>query len=104
MNGLIAFIALAVLGGAYFTSLPCRMAHRKVQWRWAAAGTATSGVLTTALIWLGVSLVHGEIGNGPSDCEIVSWGSVFASGLAFVPALLTVRYYDRKSSHDAGTV
>lgn len=93
---LIMLLALASSGGVYLTGLICRLARRRVGWHWALVGTIASGLFVALFFWLGCLLQHGELGKGVTEGQIAIFIFVWASGFAFVPAVVTVWYYRRK--------
>jgi len=94
---LLAFLALAVLGGAYLTALLCRGARNRVGWHRALIGAIASGLVCAVFVWFGLLLPHGDIGKGATVWGLVLWAFMWACGFAFVPAVLAVWYYRRRS-------
>ena len=92
----LAFLALAVSGGAYLTAWLCRRAHKRVDWHRALVGAFVSGLGTAILVWFGYLLPFADIGQGESVLRLVLLAFVWACGFAFVPAVLTVCYYRRR--------
>jgi hypothetical protein len=94
MNAVLIFAALvasAAVGGVYFTALLCRTIRPR--WYWAVVGTVGSGLLVAALWWLGLSLGHGDLGNGLNPRGAACMVLVLACGCALVPATMTFLHY-----------
>ena len=93
MDGLILIVlfALPATAGWYITNLLCRSAG--VRWCWVIVGTAGSGLLTAALVWLGLSLGHGDLGKGARPRDAALLMLVIACGCALIPALMTFLHY-----------
>lgn len=92
----LAFLALAVSGGAYLTAWLCRSAHKRVDWHRALVGTFVAGLVTAILVWFGYLLPLADIGHGESVLRLVLLAFMWACGFAFVPAVLTVWSYRRR--------
>ena len=97
----LAFLALAVSGGACLTAWHCRRAPKGVDWHRTLAGTFVAGLVTAIFVWFGYLLPLAELGPGESVLRLVLLAFMWACGFAFVPAVLTVRYYKRKLSSKA---
>ena len=88
---LVVPFALPAAGGWYLTALLCRSAQ--VQWYWAIVGTVGPGLLVAALWWLGLSLGHGDLGDGMTPRGAACLVLVLACACAVVPATMTFLHY-----------
>lgn len=92
----LAFLSLAVFGGVYLTAWLCRRAHKRVDWNRALVGASVAGLFTAILVCFGYLLPLADIGPGESVLRLALMAFIWACGLAFVPAVLTVWYYRRR--------
>src|ERR1019366_7452556 len=88
---ILLLLALPAAGGWYLTGLLCRSTQPR--WYWVIVGIAGSGVLTAALVWLGLSLRHGDLGKGARPRDAALLMLVVACGCALVPAAITFLHY-----------
>jgi len=88
---LIVLFALPATAGWYITNLLCRSV--RARWYWAIVGTVGSGLLTAALVWLGLSLGPGDLGKGARPRDATLFVFVIACGCAAIPALMTFLHY-----------
>jgi hypothetical protein len=88
---LIVLFALPATAGWYITNLLCRSV--RVRWYWAIVGTVASGVFTAALVWLRLSLGHGDLGKGARPRDAAFLMLLIACGCALIPAVMTFLHY-----------
>ncbi len=88
---LIVLWALPATAGWYITNSLCRSV--KVRWYWTIVGTAGAGAFTAALVWLGLSLGHGDLGKGARPRDAALFMFVIGCGCALIPAVMTFLHY-----------
>jgi hypothetical protein len=88
---LIVPFVLPAAAGWYLTNLLCRSVS--LRWYWVIVGTAGAGILTAALVWLGLSLGPGDLGKGMRPRDAALLVLVIACGCALIPALMTFLHY-----------
>jgi hypothetical protein len=88
---LVVPLALPATAGWDITRLLCLSI--RVRWYWAVVGTAGAGLLTAALVWLGLSLGHGDLGKGARPRDAAFLVLVIGCGCALIPALMTFLHY-----------
>jgi hypothetical protein len=82
---------LPATAGWYITRLLCLSI--RVRWYWVFVGTAGGGLLTAGLVWLGLSLGHGDLGKGARPRDAALFMLMIACGCAFIPAVMTFLHY-----------